>query len=225
MHSVQFDRDLPALPTEAMNPATRDLDRMTAAEIVAAMHAEDATVAAAVGRELPQIARAVEVIAARLRAGGRLVYIGAGTSGRLGVLDASECPPTFGTSPELVVGWIAGGMDALTNAAENVEDDADAGRRDVAMLCSRTERDVLVGIAASGRTPYVLGAVAAARERGAFTVGLACNAGTPLAAVCEIAIAPVVGPEVRQWFDAAEGGDGAEDGAEHAQHGGDDPAR
>ncbi len=190
-----FNVELSALTTEGVNPDTADLDRMSAAEIVRAMHTADATVAAAVGRESDAITRAVEGIAARLRAGGRLVYIGAGTSGRLGVLDASECPPTFGTPPELVVGWIAGGPDALTHAAENVEDDVEAGRRDAEAL-GITAADALVGIAASGRTPYVLGAVAYARQQGALTIGLACNAATPLAVACEIAISPVVGPEV-----------------------------
>lgn len=187
--------ELSALTTEGVNPATADLDRMDVLGIVRAMNREDAGVAAAVGREAEHIAAAVAGIAARLRAGGRLVYIGAGTSGRLGVLDASECPPTFGTPPGLVVGWIAGGPDALTNAAENVEDDTLAGRRDAEAL-KIVAADALVGIAASGRTPYVLGAVAYARAQGALTIALACNADTPLAAACEIAIAPVVGPEV-----------------------------
>lgn len=187
--------DLGALETEMRNPATAAIDRMSALEIVRVMNAEDATVAAAVQRELPQIARAIEGIAARLREGGRLVYIGAGTSGRLGVLDASECPPTFNTLPEQVVGWIAGGPEALTRSIEGAEDSAAAGQADAARLAI-TARDALVGIAASGRTPYVLGAVRAAKEQGALTVGLACNAGTPLAPIVDIMIAPIVGPEV-----------------------------
>ncbi len=189
------DATLRTLETEATNPVTGEIDRMGALGIVQVMNAEDATVAGAVARELPRIARAIEEIAKRLRTGGRLVYMGAGTSGRLGVLDASECPPTFNTAPETVVGWIAGGKNAFTQAAENAEDNADAGRVDAARLVI-SERDVLVGIAASGRTPYVLGAVAHARERGTLTIGLACNTGTPLAQAVDIAIEPVVGPEV-----------------------------
>jgi N-acetylmuramic acid 6-phosphate etherase len=143
------------------------------------MNAEDAKVARAVEGESRQIALAVEGIAERLRRGGRLIYMGAGTSGRLGVLDASECPPTFNTAPEMVVGIIAGGPGAVTHAVEEVEDDASAGQLDVERL-HVTERDALVGITASGRTPYVLGAVTAARERGALTIGLACNPGSAL---------------------------------------------
>ncbi|MGI8691090.1 MAG: N-acetylmuramic acid 6-phosphate etherase [Thermomicrobiales bacterium] len=189
------DHDLGALETEKRNPATTAIDRMSALEIARVMNAEDATVAAAVQRELPQIARAIEGITARLRQGGRLVYIGAGTSGRLGVLDASECPPTFGTPPELVVGWIAGGPAALTRSIEGAEDSAEAGRADAARL-DIAAADALVGIAASGRTPYVLSAIGYAKERGALTVGLACNADTLLAHMTDIMIAPVVGPEV-----------------------------
>lgn len=187
--------DLGALETEKRNPATTDIDRMTALEIAHVMNAEDATVAGAVARVVPQIARGIEGIAARLRQGGRLFAMGAGTSGRLAVLDASECPPTFGTPPSLVVGWIAGGPDALTRSIEGAEDSADAGRADAARL-GITGADVLVGVAASGRTPYVLGAVAYATEQGALTVGIACNAGTPLERAVAIMIAPVVGPEV-----------------------------
>ena len=189
------DDDLGTLETEKRNPATTAIDQMSALEIARLMNAEDATVAAAVQRELPQIARAIEGITARLRQGGRLVYIGAGTSGRLGVLDASECPPTFSTPPDLVVGWIAGGPEALTRSIEGAEDSAETGRADAARLGIATS-DALVGIAASGRTPYVLGAVAYAKERGALTVGLACNADTPLSHMTDIMIAPVVGPEV-----------------------------
>ncbi|MDQ2787107.1 MAG: N-acetylmuramic acid 6-phosphate etherase [Chloroflexota bacterium] len=188
-------RDLGVLETEKRNPATTAIDRMSALEIARVMNAEDATVAAAVQRELPHIAHAIEGITARLRQGGRLVYMGAGTSGRLGVLDASECPPTFSTPPELVVGWIAGGPDALMRSIEGAEDSVEAGRADATRL-GVTAADALVGIAASGRTPYVLGAVTYAKERGALTVGLACNAGTPLAQATDIMIAPVVGPEV-----------------------------
>ncbi len=187
--------DVGALETEKRNPATTGIDRMSALEIARVMNAEDATVAGAVARVAPQIARGIEGIAARLRHGGRLFAMGAGTSGRLAVLDASECPPTFGTPPSLVVGWIAGGPDALTRSIEGAEDSADTGRADAARL-GITGVDVLVGVAASGRTPYVLGAVAYATEQGALTVGIACNAGTPLERVVEVMIAPVVGPEV-----------------------------
>lgn len=186
---------LSALETEQVNPATIDIDRMSPLQIAQVMNAEDARVAAAVAEELPDIARAIEAIAARLRSGGRLIYLGAGTSGRLGALDASECPPTFNTPPDLVIGWVAGGADALGEAFEEIEDRADAGRADAERL-GVSAKDVLVGIAASGRTPYVLGAVGYAREHGALTISLTCNTGTPLEQACEMAIAPVVGPEV-----------------------------
>lgn len=183
------------LATEQINPATSAIDRMTPLEMVQAMNAEDAKVARAVERELPQVARAIEAIAARLRRGGRLIYMGAGTSGRLGVLDASECPPTFNVPPDLIVGRIAGGPIALSQSQEDQEDSAEAGRADAADL-RITEADALVGITASGRTAYVLGAIAYAKARGALTIGLACNTGTPLEAQADISIAPVVGPEV-----------------------------
>ncbi len=145
--------------------------------------------------EIPRIAEAVERITERLRAAGRLFYIGAGTSGRLGVLDAAECPPTFHVAPDLVQGIIAGGEPALTRASEATEDDPEAGRRDLAAR-GFTARDALVGIAASGRTPYVIGAVEAANGRGALTVGISCTPDSPLAARVHIAITPLVGPEV-----------------------------
>lgn len=185
---------LSELETEAVNPATANLDRLSALELVRVLNAEDAKVAGAVATEAPRIAEAIEAIAAQLRRGGRLIYLGAGTSGRLGALDASECPPTFGTPPELVVSRIAGGPAALTRAVEEVEDRPDLGRADLEALAV-SPADAVVGIAASGRTPYVLGAIEAAAERGALTIGLACNRGTPLAALVEIMIAPVVGPE------------------------------
>jgi len=187
--------DTGALTTEGRNPRTAYLDTMSAIEIVRVMNAEDATVAAAVGREAGAIAAAVEGIAARFARGGRLIYVGAGTSGRLGVLDASECPPTFNTSPEQVVGLIAGGRRALTEAVEATEDDPAMGAADIAAT-NVTAADTVVGVAASGCTPYVLGAVAEARRRGAFTVGVACNAGTPLGRAVDVAIEVVVGPEV-----------------------------
>ncbi|WP_052888685.1 N-acetylmuramic acid 6-phosphate etherase [Thermogemmatispora carboxidivorans] len=186
---------LSALVTEQDNPASRDIDRKSALEIVEIINAEDARVAEAIKQELPQIARAIEAIADHLRRGGRLVYMGAGTSGRLGALDASECPPTFNVPPELVIGWVAGGPAALSQANEDVEDSAEAGREDAARF-QVGAADVLVAITASGRTPYALGAANYAREQGALTIGLACNRPTPLEAIVEIMIAPVVGPEV-----------------------------
>jgi N-acetylmuramic acid 6-phosphate etherase len=199
--SVQPDASVPqeqpfsALETEKINPATSEIDRMSPLEIVQVINAEDAKVAEAVRQELPHIARAIEEIAARMRRGGRLLYFGAGTSGRLGALDASECPPTFNLPPEMVIGSVAGGPIALTLAVEDLEDSAEAGTADAERL-GVTKTDTLVGIAASGRTPYVLGAIARAKEVGALTIGLACNRNTPLEKAVEIMIAPVVGPEV-----------------------------
>ena len=159
------------------------------------MNDEDATVAAAVKRVLGDVVKAVDEIVARLAKGGRLFYTGTGTSGRLGVLDASECPPTFGVSPELVQGVIAGGYDACYRAVEASEDDAEAGAADLKAR-GFAEGDVLVGIAASGRTPYTVGAVKFARALGAFTVGLTCVPGSPITEAAELSIVPVVGPEV-----------------------------
>lgn len=184
-----------ALITEQSNPATAEIDRMNPLEIAQAMNAEDARVAGAVRRELPQIAAAMQVIAERLRAGGRLIYLGAGTSGRLGALDAIECPPTFNIPADRIVACVAGGMDALAGATEAVEDEAETGRADIERLTVGSP-DVVVGISASGRTPYALGGVAAAREHGAYTIGLACNADSPLERLVNIMIAPHVGPEV-----------------------------
>lgn len=184
-----------ALETEKVNPATTEIDRMSPLEIVQVMNAEDAKVAEAIKQELPQIARAIEEIAARLRGGGRLIYVGAGTSGRLGVLDAAECPPTFNVPATMVIGLLAGGPIAQTQAKEDQEDSVEAGEAEVAEL-NVSANDVVVGVAASGRTPYVLGAVAYANARGALTIGIACNTGTPLGEAVRIIIAPVVGPEV-----------------------------
>src|SRR5579875_3926852 len=183
------------LETEKVNPASADIDRLSPLEIVQVMNAEDARVAPAVQQELPHIARAIEAIAGRMRCGGRLIYFGAGTSGRLGALDAAECPPTFNLPQEKVVGCIAGGEFALWQSVEDLEDSVEAGRADAAKVVV-TGADAVVGIAASGRTPYVLGAVAYAKEQGALTIGLACNKQTPLEQEVEIMIAPVVGPEV-----------------------------
>lgn len=188
-------RDPRPPPTEDAHPDARDLDARSTAEVVALMNGEDAKVAPAVAAAAPAVARAIDAIAARLRRGGRLLFFGAGTSGRLGVLDAAECPPTFGTPPGLVVGVIAGGETALTRAQEGAEDDRAAGAARVAEL-RVGPNDALVGISASGRTPFVLAAVAAARAAGAFTVALACNPGSPLAQAAELAIEVVVGPEV-----------------------------
>jgi N-acetylmuramic acid 6-phosphate etherase len=193
--SVPQEQQFSALETEKINPATSEIDRMSPLEIVQVINAEDAKVAEAVRQELSHIARAIEEIAARMRRGGRLLYFGAGTSGRLGALDASECPPTFNLPPEMVIGSVAGGPIALTLAVEDLEDSAEAGTADAERL-GVTETDTLVGIAASGRTPYVLGAIARAKEVGALTIGLACNRNTPLEKAVEIMIAPVVGPEV-----------------------------
>lgn len=180
--------------TEARNPRTTSIDTLTSLEIVGLISDEDATVAPAVRRELEQIGRAVDVIVERLRRGGRLLYFGVGTSGRLGVLDASEIPPTYSAPPDLVQGFIAGGDVALRRSVEAAEDDPDAGAQAV-REAKVNEADAVVGIAASGGTPWVLGAVAEARRRGAATVALTCNPDSPLARLAEIAIAPVVGPE------------------------------
>ncbi len=185
---------LGALETERVNPRTRHLDRMTTAQILAAIHREDATVARAVYRQRAAIARAVECIVASLRAGGRLIYVGAGTSGRLGVLDASEIPPTFNVSPRRVVGVIAGGKRALYSAAEGAEDDARQAERDMAKL-RVGKRDTVVGIAASGRTPYTIAAVRYAARQGAATAGVACVRHSELGRAAAIAIEAVTGPE------------------------------
>lgn len=184
-----------SLTTEAPNPASARIDELDALGIVRLMNAEDAGVAAAVGREAEMIARAIDVIAAALSAGGRLIYLGAGTSGRLGVLDATECPPTFGTPPEAVVGLIAGGPPALTRAVEGAEDRADLAIDDLAAV-GLVRRDVLVGIAASGRTPYVIAGLEYGRKIGCFTIGLACNENPALAPHADLVIAPCVGPEI-----------------------------
>ena len=186
---------LEKLLTEQANPASASIDALSTEEMLRVINAEDRGVAEAVAKEIPAIARAVDAIVARFQSGGRLFYIGAGTSGRLGVLDASECPPTFGVKADLVQGIIAGGERALSRATEASEDDPASGARD---LTARgfTAHDALVGIAASGRTPYVLGAVAEARRLGAVTVGISCTPDSELARAAEIAITPLVGPEV-----------------------------
>jgi N-acetylmuramic acid 6-phosphate etherase len=185
--------DIPV--TEQENARTRDISTRSTADMLRLINDEDATVPAAVSRELSRIALAVDGIVDRLRHGGRLFYVGTGTSGRLGVLDASECPPTFGVSPELVQGVIAGGYEACHRAVEASEDDRLAGARDMEVR-GVTSRDAVVGIAASGRTPYTIGAVAHARGIGAFTAAIACVPGSPITDAAEVAIVPVVGPEV-----------------------------
>ncbi len=186
---------LDQLLTEARNPATENLDQLSTLDLLTTMHNADRYVFTAVEQELPNIAKAVDAIVESIDNGGRLFYIGAGTSGRLGVLDASECPPTYNTPPELVQGLIAGGDVALRRSVERAEDDASQGKRDL-QVHSFSEKDALVGIAASGRTPYVLGAIDYARMLGAATIGLSCVPNSQLAQRAEIAITPVVGPEV-----------------------------
>jgi N-acetylmuramic acid 6-phosphate etherase len=183
------------LTTEAKNPSSAAIDALPTVQMLEVINAADSEIAEAVRREIPAVAAAVDKIAGRLEAGGRLFYLGAGTSGRLGVLDASECPPTFNAPPEMVQGIIAGGDSALRRSAERAEDDPEGGVRDL------KERgfgpgDALVGIAASGRTPYVLGGVRYARGLGALTVGLSCTPNSELAQAAEIAITPVPGPEI-----------------------------
>ena len=187
--------DLDALPTEARNPASTELDRMGTEELVRLINAEDATVAAAVKQEAPSIAAAIDLIAERMARGGRLVYVGAGTSGRLGVLDAAECPPTFNADPGQVVGLIAGGHEALARAVEGAEDSAEAGAADLRAI-GLGENDVVVGIAASGRTPYVIGALDHARAVGAAAIAFACNAQAETRKHADLSILPEVGPEV-----------------------------
>ncbi|MGP8247068.1 MAG: N-acetylmuramic acid 6-phosphate etherase [Bryobacteraceae bacterium] len=182
------------LLTEQQNQHSASIDSLPTEEVLRVINAEDRLVADAVGREIPHIARAVDAIAAAFERGGRLFYIGAGTSGRLGVLDASECPPTFSAPPELVQGIMAGGDAALSRATETTEDDPAIGVRDL-LARGFTAADVLVGLAASGRTPYVLGAIAEARRLGAVTVGVSCTPDSELARAVDIAITTLVGPE------------------------------
>ena len=186
---------LERLLTEQSSPDSRHLDKLSTIQLLEIMNAADAQVAAAVAREIPRIAAAAEVIATALDLGGSLLYVGAGTSGRLGVLDAAECPPTFGVSPRLVRGIIAGGESALTQAMEGVEDDPAAGAGDLE-AASISGRDVLVGISASGRSPYVLGAVAKARKINAVTCGISCVGDSELSRAVQFPIEPLVGPEI-----------------------------
>ncbi len=187
--------NLDALTTETRNRDTMNLDTMTPLEVVTAMNREDAKVPQAIAPILPQIAQAVTWAIDSLQRGGRVVYMGAGTSGRLGVLDAVECPPTFGVSPDRIVGLIAGGEKAFVKAVEGAEDSRELGRGDLVAL-NITPADLIIGIAASGRTPYVLGGLDYAREVGCKTVAISCNAGCSIGKAADLAIEAVVGPEV-----------------------------
>ncbi|MFD7677835.1 N-acetylmuramic acid 6-phosphate etherase [Streptomyces sp. NPDC060187] len=187
--------ELETLTTEAFRPELSEIDRLPTLEIARLMNGEDATVPTAVAAQLPLIAAAIDGIAERMARGGRLVYAGAGTAGRLGVLDASECPPTFNTDPAQVVGVIAGGPTALSTSIEGAEDSKELAAADLDAL-ALTADDTVVGVSASGRTPYAVGAVEHARSHGALTIGLSCNAHSPLAAAADHGIEVVVGPEL-----------------------------
>ena len=190
-----IETSLGQLTTEARNPDTLDLDNLNAVEIVKLINAEDEKVAVAVREVSEPIAQAIDVIAERFSRGGRLIYTGAGTSGRLGVLDAVECPPTFNTAPDMVVGLIAGGPQGLVRAVEGAEDSKEMGQADLQKL-NLCDLDVVVGIAASGRTPYVIGALDYAREIGAYAIGFSCNQDAELIKHADLNIIPLVGPEV-----------------------------
>ncbi len=192
---THYPEQLATLPTEARNAASTHIDQLSTLEMLQVINAADAAVAASVAAEIPNIARAVDAVAERLRLGGRLFYIGAGTSGRLGVLDASECPPTFSVPAALVQGIIAGGDSALRKSSEKSEDDPAQVVRDL-QEHGFSAKDALVGIAASGRTPYVLGAMEHAKKIGAITIGLSCVPGSALACAADVAITPATGPEV-----------------------------
>ncbi|GLT13322.1 N-acetylmuramic acid 6-phosphate etherase [Vibrio algivorus] len=187
--------DLTRLVTESRNTASAEIDTLSTQEMLTIINQEDQKVPLAVKAELPKIAQAVDVITQAFANGGRLIYMGAGTSGRLGILDASECPPTYGSNPDLVVGLIAGGHQAILKAVENAEDNVELGQSDLKSL-NLTNKDVVVGIAASGRTPYVIGGLKYANSVGATTVSLACNPGCPMEAEAKIIITPIVGAEV-----------------------------
>ncbi len=193
-HDGVFE-ELRNLITEKRNPRTMDLDRLSTEEILRRINAEDKTVPLAVEKEIPYIAQAVEIVVEAFRNGGRLFYVGAGTSGRLGVLDASECPPTYGTDPEMVQGLIAGGYAALVRAQEGAEDSREDGARDL-LERGFSAKDVACGIAASRRTPYVVGAIEAARQVGGKTIYVTCTPREEMSIEVDVAICPVVGPEV-----------------------------
>jgi N-acetylmuramic acid 6-phosphate etherase len=183
------------LTTETRNPSSAEIDRLSTVDMLTVINQADAEIASAVAKVIPAIAKAVDGIAERLRSGGRLFYTGAGTSGRLGVLDASECPPTFNVPPDLVQGLIAGGDRALRTSTERAEDDPTLGASDLEAR-NLSSSDAVVGIAASGRTPYVLGGIEYARAKGALTVGLSCTVDSQLAQAADIAITPIAGPEI-----------------------------
>lgn len=187
--------NLESMSTETRNPNTKNLDTMSPLELVTTMNEEDAKVPAAIKPALPHIAKCVGWAIEAIEAGGRIIYLGAGTSGRLGVLDAVECPPTFGVSPDVVVGLIAGGEKAFVKAVEGAEDSHTLGRDDLMQL-NLEKRDIVIGLAASGRTPYVLGALAYAREVGCHTVAISCNLDSAIGTAAELAIEVVPGPEV-----------------------------
>lgn len=195
MNSENHIPKLADLPTEAVNERTTNLSQLPTLDALRLMNEEDQSVPIAVGRVLDEVAQAVDAIAARMKLGGRLFYIGAGTSGRLGIVDASECPPTFGTPPQWVQGIIAGGREAMFQSQEGAEDIRENGARDL-QNAGFAANDCVVGLAASGRTPYVLGALEYAREIGAFTAGITVNENAPMKPLCDVFIAPVVGPEV-----------------------------
>lgn len=187
--------DLTKLSTEARNPDSMNLDVMSPLEIVTLMNREDARAVASIAEVLPQVAQAIEWTTGALANGGRIIYMGAGTSGRLGVLDAAECPPTFGVDPAMVVGLIAGGEQAFIKAVEGAEDSTVLGEQDLRDL-GLTTKDVVIGLAASGRTPYVVAALEFARAFGCKTVAIACNRGSKIGQAAELAIEPVPGPEI-----------------------------
>ncbi|CNI69304.1 N-acetylmuramic acid 6-phosphate etherase [Yersinia alsatica] len=187
--------NLSSMVTESRNPASSQIDTLATLDMLTVINNEDKKVPFAVGEKLPEIAKTVDLIAEAFANGGRLIYCGAGTSGRLGILDASECPPTYGTPREMVVGLIAGGNTAILQAVENAEDSREMGEQDLRNL-NFNARDVLVGIAASGRTPYVLGAMAYARRVGATVAAISCNQNSEMSKAADIAIEPLVGPEV-----------------------------
>ncbi len=187
--------DLKRLDTEKKNPASAHIDELSPLDMMRVIHAEDQKAVDAVTPLLPKIAETADEIARRIRLGGRLLYCGAGTSGRLGVLDAVECPPTYGTPPELVQGVIAGGTNAMFRAKEGAEDDERLGEDDLAAL-SVTELDTVVGLSASGRTPYVVGALRYAKQQGAFTVAVACASKSPIAAIADVDLTALTGAEV-----------------------------
>ncbi|MDI3519272.1 MAG: N-acetylmuramic acid 6-phosphate etherase [Caldanaerobacter sp.] len=186
---------LEELITEGRNPNTMDIDRLSTVDMLKKINEEDKKVPLAVEKVIPSIAEAIDRIVPRMKKGGRLIYVGAGTSGRIGILDASECPPTFGVDPGLVVGIIAGGDSAIRNAIESAEDDVEGGRQDLVNI-NLTERDSVIGISASGRTPYVIGALRYAKEVGALTIGLFCNENKNVENIVDVMITPIVGPEV-----------------------------